>query len=241
MAAQHAAAAAQGEGCVREIVIDTETTGLDPHSGHRIVEIAAIELFHHVPTGRRFHCYVDPERDMPADAYAVHGLTAEFLANHQPFAGVVQDFLAFVGSDPLVIHNAEFDLAFLNAELARAGLSPLSSPFVDTLSIARRRFPGAPASLDALCRRFTIDLTARDKHGAEIDCGLLADVYVELLGGRQPGLDFAVAEAIDAAFALTIENRPVRPPRPHAASPEELMAHQALLATIANPLWNLVG
>jgi DNA polymerase-3 subunit epsilon len=224
---------------MREIVVDTETTGLDPQLGHRIVEIAAIELVHHVPTGRKFHCYVNPERDMPEDAYAVHGLTAEFLAAHPPFSAVIDDFLAFAGDDPLVIHNAEFDIAFLNAELARAGRPFLSNRFVDTLSLARRRFPGAPASLDALCRRFTIDLSGRDKHGAEIDCGLLADVYVELIGGRQPGLDFAVAEAIGTAYVAAAGDRPVRPPRPHAASEEELLAHRALLATIANPLWEL--
>jgi len=143
--AQQAPAVATGKDRVREIVVDTETTGLDPQSGHRIVEIAAIELFHHVPTGRRFHCYVNPERDMPVDAYAVHGLTAEFLSTHPSFAEVVSEFLAFVGDDPLVIHNAEFDIAFLNAELARAGLPLLAAPFVDTLSMARRRFPGAPS------------------------------------------------------------------------------------------------
>jgi DNA polymerase-3 subunit epsilon len=241
MAAQHAAAAIAGEETMREIVIDTETTGLDPQIGHRIVEIAAIELLHHVPTGRKFHCYVNPERDMPADAYAVHGLSTEFLVGHPLFAAVAGDFLAFIGEDPLVIHNAEFDIAFLNAELAIAGLPPLSSPFTDTLSMARRRFPGAPASLDALCRRFAIDLAVRDKHGAEIDCGLLAEVYVELLGGRQPGLDFAVVDMSGAAFIPTIEDRPVRPPRPHAASPEELIAHRALLATIASPMWDLAG
>ena len=223
---------------MREIVVDTETTGLDPQSGHRIVEIAAIELFHHVPTGRRFHCYVNPERDMPDEAYAVHGLSAEFLADHKPFAEVIGEFLDFIGGDPLVIHNADFDIAFLNAELVRAALPVLASPYVDTLSMARRRFPGAPASLDALCRRFSIDLTVRDKHGAEIDCGLLADVYVELLGGRQPGLDFAVGEAAETVLAAALIDRPVRPPRPHMASPEELAAHQALLATIKNPLWN---
>ena len=226
---------------MREIVVDTETTGLDPAGGHRIVEIAAIELLHHMPTGRKFHCYVNPERDMPADAYAVHGLTAEFLAGHPPFAGVIDDFLAFIGNDPLVIHNAEFDIAFLNAELVRAGLPVLASPFVDTLSMARRRFPGAPASLDALCRRFTIDLAVREKHGADIDCGLLAEVYVELLGGRQPGLDFAVVDAAGGMHITAIADRPVRPPRPHAASAEELAAHQALLATISNPLWNTAG
>jgi len=237
MATQQAAAALAREAGVREIVVDTETTGLDPNQGHRIVEIAAIELFHHMPTGRRFHCYVNPERDMPEDAYAVHGLTAEFLAEHPLFPAVIDDFLAFVGNDPLVIHNAEFDIAFLNAELARAGMPTLSSPFVDTLSLARRRFPGSPASLDALCRRFSIDLTVRDKHGAEIDCGLLADVYVELLGGRQPGLDFVVGDTAGAAYVATIVDRPVRPPRPHIATPEELAAHQALLATLTNPLW----
>ena len=136
-----------------------------------------------------------------------------------------------------MIHNAEFDIAFLNAELARLGRPPLAAPSVDTLSLARRRFPGAPASLDALCRRFEIDLSARDKHGAEIDCGLLAAVYVELLGGRQPGLDFVAAPVAAAALATIAADRAARPPRPHAATPEELAAHAALLQTIANPLW----
>lgn len=226
---------------MREIVVDTETTGLDPQTGHRIVEIAAIELMHHVPTGRKFHCYVNPERDMPADAYAVHGLSEEFLAGYPTFPAVVDEFLAFVGAAPLVIHNAEFDIAFLNAELARAGRPFLTGEYVDTLSLARRRFPGAPASLDALCRRFAIDLTARDKHGAEIDCGLLADVYVELLGGRQPGLDFAVVETAGGFDMVAVADRPVRPPRPHAATAEELAAHQALLATISDAMWNLEG
>jgi DNA polymerase-3 subunit epsilon len=222
---------------VREIVIDTETTGLEPQLGHRIVEIAAIELSHHVPTGRKFHCYVNPERDMPVDAYAVHGLSAEFLADQPLFAAAAADFLAFIGDDQLVIHNAEFDLAFLNAELSRVGRSPLTSPSVDTLSLARRRFPGAPASLDALCKRFQIDLSARDKHGAEIDCALLAEVYVELLGGRQPGLDFVAAPAAAEGLTLVVAGRPARPPRPHAATPEELVAHAALLQSIVNPLW----
>jgi DNA polymerase-3 subunit epsilon len=241
VAAQRPAAAAARENGVREIVLDTETTGLDPQSGHRIVEIAAIELFHHVPTGRKFHCYVNPERDMPLDAYQVHGLSEEFLTGHPTFAAAADDFLAFVGDAPLVIHNAEFDIAFLNAELARAGRPFLASSHVDTLSMARRRFPGAPASLDALCRRFDIDLSVRDKHGAEIDCGLLAEVYVELLGGRQPGLDFAVAEAATELDSAAFENRPVRPPRPHAATPEELAAHHALLATISNAMWASPG
>jgi DNA polymerase-3 subunit epsilon len=222
---------------MREIVIDTETTGLDPHSGHRIVEIAALELMHHVPTGRKFHCYVNPERDMPDEAYAVHGLTADFLAGHPPFAVVADDFLGFVAGDPLVIHNAEFDLAFLNAELNRLGRPSLTAYAVDTLSLARRRFPGAPASLDALCKRFSIDLSARDKHGAEIDCGLLAAVYIELLGGRQPGLDFVVTPVAATFLATVASTRPMREPRLHVASDEELIAHAALLQTISNPLW----
>lgn len=227
---------------MREIVIDTETTGLDPLDGHRIVEIAAIELLHHVPTGRKFHRYVNPGREVPADALAVHGLTAEFLSNHAPFAAIADDLAAFIAGDRLVIHNAEFDLAFINAELARLGRSPLVCPFVDTLAVARRRFPGAPASLDALCRRFGVDLAARELHGAEIDCHLLAEVYIELLGGRQPGLDFAMrgSDAAGEEFAMPQQREP-RPPRPHAPSPEELVAHQVMLAAITAPLWLAAG
>jgi len=217
---------------MREIVLDTETTGLDPAEGHRIVEIACIELVHHVPTGRKFHRYVNPEREMPADALSVHGLTAEFLARQPPFSAILDELIAFIGSDSLVIHNAEFDLAFLNAELARIDRQPISVGFVDTLAIARRRFPGSPASLDALCRRFSIDLSMRVEHGAAVDCSLLAAVYLELLGGRQPGLDFALPAAIAVDIA-----RVARPARPHAPSPEELAAHLAMLETIAEPLW----
>lgn len=227
---------------MREIVIDTETTGLDVQAGHRIVEIACLELMHHMPTGRKFHCYVNPERDIPADALAVHGLTEEFLAGHPPFAAIADELAAFIAGDRLVIHNAEFDLAFLNAEFARLDRGPLACPFVDTLAVARRRFPGAPASLDALCRRFAIDLSGRDLHGAEIDCHLLAEVYIELLGGRQPGLDFAAIE-LDAA-ADAVDAAPGRlplPPRPHAPTGEELAAHQAMLAAITAPLWLAAG
>jgi DNA polymerase-3 subunit epsilon len=217
---------------MREIVLDTETTGLDPNEGHRIVEVACIELAHHLPTGRKFHRYINPERDMPEEALAVHGIDAAFLASQPPFAAMVDELLAFIGSGPLVIHNAEFDLAFLNAELARLGRTSIGCPFVDTLGLARVRYPGSPASLDALCRRFDIDLSLRVEHGAEIDCGLLAAVYLELLGGRQPGLDFVAP----AAAALAIE-RTVRPPRPHAASAEELIAHQAMLQVLTDPIW----
>ncbi len=227
---------------MREIVIDTETTGLDPQDGHRIVEIACLELIHHVPTGRRFHRYVDPEREVPADALAVHGLSGEFLAGHPPFAAIADELAAFIAGDRLVIHNAEFDLAFINGELARLGRGPLACPFVDTLAVARRRFPGAPASLDALCRRFAIDLSARDKHGAEVDCGLLAAVYIELLGGKQPGLDFAAIGIDDVADAIGApQGRPPLAARPHAPTGEELAAHQAMLAAITAPLWLAAG
>jgi DNA polymerase-3 subunit epsilon len=217
---------------MREIVLDTETTGLDPRDGHRIVEIACVELVHHIPTGRSFHRYVNPERDVPQDALAVHGLTAEFLARQPPFAAVLDELLGFIGADPLVIHNAEFDLAFLNTELARLQREPITSGHVDTLAMARRRFPGSPSSLDALCRRFAIDLSGRVEHGAQIDCSLLAAVYLELLGGRQPGLDFALPPTL----ALDVA-RVVRAPRPHAPSAEELVAHLAMLKTISQPLW----
>jgi DNA polymerase III subunit epsilon len=217
---------------MREIVLDTETTGLDPTEGHRIVEIACMELVHRVPTGRKFHRYVNPEREMPKDALAVHGLTAEFLMRQPLFAAILDELLAFIGSDPLVIHNAEFDLAFLNAELARLEREPITVGYVDTLAIARCRFPGSPASLDALCRRFSIDLSGRVEHGAEVDCSLLAAVYLELLGGRQPGLEFG----LPAVIAVDI-NRVARPARPHAPSAEELAAHLAMLKTIADPFW----
>jgi len=224
------------ETLMREIVLDTETTGLDPAEGHRIVEIACIELMHHVPSGRKFHRYVNPERSMPEDALAVHGITAEFLASQPRFGAVVDELLAFIGSDRLVIHNADFDLAFLNAELDRLERAPIDCAFIDTLGLARVRFPGAPANLDALCRRFGIDLSNRVQHGAEIDCGLLAAVYLELLGGRQPALDFAAP-----TNEVVAGERILRPPRPHAPSAEELIAHQIMLQTITEPIWLMDG
>jgi DNA polymerase-3 subunit epsilon len=213
-------------------VLDTETTGLDPTVGHRIIEIACVELLHHVPTGRDFHRYVNPGRDIPDDAHAVHGLTEEFLAAHPTFEAIVDEFLAFIRSDPLIIHNAEFDLAFLNAELDRIGRPTLTPTHVDTLLMARQRYPGAPASLDALCRRFEIDNSERVSHGARIDCGLLAAVYLELIGGRQPGLDFTAPEA-----GIVTAMRIARPPRPHSPSVEELAAHEAMLALLTSPIW----
>ncbi len=174
---------------MREIVLDTETTGFDPEAGDRIVEIGAIELLNHMPTGRTFHHYVNPERDMPASAFAVHGLSAEFLSDKSVFAGIAADFIAFVADAKLVIHNASFDMKFLNAELSWAGHAKLPpDQAIDTLEIARRKFPGAQNSLDALCRRFGVDNSARQKHGALLDSEILAEVYLELIGGRQPGL-----------------------------------------------------
>lgn len=226
---------------MREIILDTETTGLDPETGHRIVEVACLELLNHIPTGRHFQAYLNPERDMPREAEEVHGLTAAFLADKPKFAEVVERLLEFIGGAALVIHNAEFDLKFLNAELRRAELPPLGHRVVDTLMIARRKFPGAQASLDALCRRFAIDNSARSKHGALLDTELLAEVYLELVGGRQAGLDLAGFELADAAAgtAVTVPGTATvaRLPRPHAASPEEEAAHAALLAKLKQPIW----
>jgi DNA polymerase-3 subunit epsilon len=173
---------------------------------------------------------------MPEEALAVHGITPEFLAKQAPFAAIADELLAFIGSDRLVIHNSEFDLSFLNAELARLQRDPIGCAFVDTLGLARVRFPGAPASLDALCRRFEIDLSDRVEHGAEIDCRLLAAVYLELLGGRQPGLDFAMP-----ADEVAITERVMRPPRTHSPSAEEVIAHQTMLRLIVEPIWLVEG
>ena len=220
---------------MREIVLDTETTGLEPSEGHRIIEVACVELFNHLPTGRVFHRYINPERDISAEAEEVHGLTAEFLAKHLPFAAVVDELLAFIGNDRLIIHNAEFDLKFLDAEFKRLNRAALACEIEDTLLLAKRRYPGAQFGLDALCRRFSIDLTQRTKHSAKLDCELLAAVYLELIGGRQPGLDLAAAVA--GARDVTVVERPARPPRPHAPSGEEVAAHAALLAKLKQPLW----
>ena len=223
---------------MREIVLDTETTGLDPDSGHRIVEIACVELLHRLPTGREFRKYVNPERDMPEAAQAIHGLSTEFLAEQPLFAAIVEEFLEFIGEAPLVIHNAEFDLKFLNAELARLDRPAIDAArAVDTVALARQRFPGAQASLDALCRRFEIDNSARDLHGALLDCQLLAEVYLELSGGRQPGFDLDPALRAQAQ-APGRQERPQRPARPHAPSPEETVAHEALLARMKDPVWH---
>jgi len=225
---------------MREIVIDTETTGLDPTIGHRLVEIACLELVNHIPTGRHLQLYINPERDIPDDAYAVHGLSSQFLADKPRFAEVIETLLEFIGDAPLVIHNAEFDLRFLNAELARLERpSLMNGRIVDTLQMARLKFPGAPTSLDALCRRFTIDNSARVKHGALLDAELLAEVYLELVGGRQAGLELVTTSA--PIVVHSIAARIARPPRPHAASAAELAAHALLIAQLRNPLWAAIS
>ena len=222
---------------MREIILDTETTGLDPSKGDRIVEIGCVELVNHMPTGNTFHAYLNPERDVPAGASAVHGLTDEFLADKPLFAEVVDNFLKFIGDTPLVIHNASFDMGFVNAELVRHGFAALPPDrAIDTLGMARKMFPGAPASLDALCKRFGVDLSGRDLHGALLDARLLAGVYLELRGGRQPDLAMAVA-AGEAESAADARPREYRAPRDHKPSDEEIEAHEAFLAEIKEPLW----
>ncbi|MDP1625979.1 DNA polymerase III subunit epsilon [Parvibaculum sp.] len=222
---------------MREIVLDTETTGISPNDGHRLVEVGCLELFNHVVTGKYFHAYIDPERDMPEGAFRIHGLSAEFLRGKPKFAEVADDFLAFIGEDPLVIHNAAFDLGFLNAELARISRAPIpAARATDTLDIARRKFPGAQNSLDALCRRFGVDNSGRTKHGALLDSELLAEVYLELMGGRQPGL------VLQAEYAGMHGERVARAPRPIALPPRlseaEEAAHDAFVATLGGePLW----
>ena len=230
---------------MREIVLDTETTGLEPDSGHRIVEIGALELVNHLPTGRTYHQYVNPQRSMPPEAFAVHGLSDDFLADKPVFSEIAEAFLAFIGEDPLVIHNAAFDMKFLNAELGRAGRPPIPMQrAVDTLAIARRKFPGAPASLDALCRRFGIDNSGRRLHGALLDSEILAEVYLELVGGRQP--DFALAASDDRPGASPIAGRAPIGPRPAPLPPrltaEEAAAHESFVAALGeNAIWKRLG
>lgn len=223
---------------MREIVLDTETTGLDPNGGHRIVEIGCVELINRLPSGATYHVYVNPERDIPEDALRVHGITAEFLADKPRFEEIAAEFLGFIGDAPLVIHNAAFDVGFLNAELQRLGFAPLPAErAIDTVAIARQRFPGAQASLDALCRRFEIDLSGRELHGALLDCRLLAEVYLELHGGRQPGLELAREQARGPAIVVPAAERRRREPRPHAPSEAELAAHARLLEKLTQPIW----
>ena len=225
---------------MREIVLDTETTGLDPKSGHRVVEIGCVELLNHVATGETYHCYINPQRPMPAEAERIHGLSDSFLADKPLFAAVAEGFLEFIASAPLIIHNAAFDLGFLNMELKKLA-RPVIPPdrAIDTVKLARRKFPGAPANLDALCRRFGVDLSVRTKHGALLDSELLAEVYLELVGGRQPGLtlDQAGAQAAAAEGAVPEAVPQSRAARSHAASDAESAAHAAFIENMKNPIW----
>ena len=220
----------------RAVLFDTETTGLEPLQGHRIIEVAALELENDLPTGRHFHTLIDPEREVPDDATRIHGFTNAHLAGKPRFAEVVDQLLEFFGDGRLIAHNAPFDFNFLDAELTRLGRAALDRErMLCTLVLAKARFPGMPNSLDALCRRFDIDLSARTTHNALLDCKLLADVYVELTGGRQRGLSLAT-EAATMPIVVYAQSGP-RVPRPIVPSEAELAAHAAFLAKLKEPLW----
>lgn len=227
---------------MREIVLDTETTGLDPLRGDRLVEIGCVEIYNRIPTGQNYHVYINPQRDMPIEAFNVHGLSTEFLADKPLFADVVDDFLAFIEDSPLVIHNASFDIGFLNAELTRTGRQPLSfDRVIDTLSMARRRHPGASNRLDDLMARYGINGSRRTKHGALLDSELLADVYAELAGGRQTALGLDIVEA--AADSDGDRHEPLILARPRPLMPrltgEEIAAHASFVGTLGDhPIWN---
>jgi DNA polymerase-3 subunit epsilon len=227
----------------REVAFDTETTGLYHNSGDRVIEIGCVELINHLPTGKTFHTYINPQRDVPLAASKVNGLTTEFLVDKPIFMHIVEPFLNFIGDSPLVIHNASFDMGFINAELERLcrPLIPFSRA-IDTLKMARQKFPGSPANLDALCRRFNIDLSKRGTHSAILDAQLLANVYLELIGGRQTRFAFSdntkKKEAQDQnKRASSPQTRPQRPSRNFQASPEELASHEKFLEGIKDPLW----
>jgi len=225
---------------MREIVFDTETTGLSPADGHRLVEIGCIEMINRVETGRTFHSYINPTRSMPPEAQAVHGLSDAFLSDKPLFAEIHDDLLAFIGDARLVAHNAAFDFAFLNAELDQCGRAALGPErMIDTLALARARHPGAKHSLDALCTRYGIDRSHRTKHGALLDAELLAQVYVELRGGRQIGLELAADRTEELVTMVAVrKDRVFRAPRPHAASEEELAIHAEFIKTLNAPLWS---
>jgi DNA polymerase-3 subunit epsilon len=224
---------------MREIVLDTETTGLDPYQGDRLVEIGCVELYNKIPTGQNFHCYINPGREMSASAFEVHGLSTEFLKGKPLFTEVADDFLTFIGEAPLVAHNAAFDLGFLNAELERAAKPVIGSErMIDTLLLARRKHPAGPNRLDDLCVRYGVDNSRRTKHGALLDAEILAEVYIELIGARQAELGLEEARAIGTADTRTsaIRIRPV-PLLPRIAA-EEREAHAAFVASLgANAIW----
>ncbi|MBM3568989.1 MAG: DNA polymerase III subunit epsilon [Alphaproteobacteria bacterium] len=220
---------------MREIVLDTETTGLEPNEGHRVIEIACLELDGSIPTGLEKVWRLDPEREIDPAAFEVHGISRDMLRGQKRFADIVHEFGEFIADSRLVIHNAEFDRKFLDRELSLAGRPPLVNPIVDTLQLARAKFPGQRNSLDELCKRFAIDLSGRTRHGALIDIRLLAKVYLELVGGRQRGLDLTARKNAKGEHVVA---RPVRPARPHAPAADELAAHQAFVGSMPKALWN---
>ncbi len=227
---------------MREIALDTETTGLDPKTGHRIVEIGCVEMINRIRTGKSFHVYLNPERDMPEEAYRVHGLSAEFLRDKPLFSEVARQFMEFIGDSMLVIHNAGFDMKFINFELGKVKIpSILPVQVVDTLLMARKKFPGSPASLDALCKRFMIDLSSRTKHGALLDAELLALVYLELTGGSQASMELNQSSVTSVLVQQDVVPVSIRPARSYAPSAEELEAHSTFLTKIKNPLWENVS
>lgn len=225
---------------MREIILDTETTGLDPLRGDRLVEIGCVEIFNRMPTGQTFHCYLNPQRAMPEDAFKVHGLSTEFLADKALFVDVAEQFLAFIGDSPLVIHNASFDIGFINAELEKAARASIPRErLVDTLLLARRKHPGVSNRLDDLCSRYAIDNSRRTKHGALLDAELLAEVYVDLIGARQSQLVLAQTSRIDATFAADLSRRRRPEPLVERLTSAELEAHRAFIATLGDePLWS---
>ncbi len=221
---------------IRTVLFDTETTGLDPLRGDRVIEVAALELINDLPTDRVFHKLIDPERDIPEEASRIHGFTSADLVGKPRFAEIAAEMLEFFGDARLIAHNAQFDFGFLDAELARLRLPRLGAErMVDTLAMAKVRFPGMPNSLDALCRRFAIDLSARTTHNSLLDCRLLAEVYIELTGGRQRGLSLA-AKAVPAPVVVYVHNE-LRTPRYVVPDAVELAAHAALVGRLKNPLW----
>ncbi|MAP24326.1 MAG: DNA polymerase III subunit epsilon [Rickettsiales bacterium] len=227
---------------MREIVLDTETTGLDPESGHRIVEIGCVELINHIPTGKTYHQYINPERDMPAEAFSVHGLSEKFLSDFPTFKEVQKGFIEFISDSPLIIHNAAFDMKFIQFEIEQAGAHCISNKIIDTLVMARQAFPGSPASLDALCKRYKIDNAHRVKHGALLDSEILAEVYLELIGGRQIDLFVSHGQTPEnksqnkfGSFPISVKNFSERT---FAPSDEELENHQAYLKKyIKDTIW----
>ena len=223
---------------MREIVLDTETTGLDPKLGHRIVEIGAVELVNHIPTDNIYHCYINPEREVDQGAFEVHGLSPQFLSQFETFENVVDEFNAFIKGDPLIIHNAPFDIGFLNSELSAIGRNAIDeNRIIDTLPMARQKFPGAQVNLNALCRKYNIDNSHRDLHGALVDADLLASVYLELIGGKQPGLQLATERKKQGITESVVQKGRVK--RVFAVEATELEAHSRLLDSLANPIWRI--